>query len=200
MKAKQKKIRVFDIVIDSEEKFFSYMDKNLILLKDYLLIISGEITDKIKQFLDDNSLCYVFQNECNLKIIEKEKDSKKENNSSFGKVEVLKQVIHDEKIVPTIVINKPVRSGEVIESDGDIIVFSRINSGAKVVSEGNVFTFDVIDGIVESYGSICFIKNINKGHFIFNGDILDKDDFDGNLKKVIKTDEGYQIEDISCSS
>ena len=206
MKAKQKKIRIFDIVVDSEDKFFPYMEKNSILLKDYLLVISGEVTDNIKKYLDENSFCYVLQNDCNLKIIDKSNDKVNEQKNSSNiqsqqtKVEFIQQIVHDEKIVPTKIINKPVRSGEVIESDGDIIVFSRINSGAKIVSEGNVFTFDVIDGVVESYGDICFIKKINKGHVIFNGDILDKDDFDGNLKKVIKTSEGYKIEDISCSS
>jgi len=60
MKAKQKKIRVFDIVIDSEDKFFSYMDKNLILLKDYLLIIRGEVTEGVKHSQNIYSVIYLF--------------------------------------------------------------------------------------------------------------------------------------------
>ncbi len=199
MQVKQKKMRIFEISIDSEEKFFSYMDKNLVLLKDFLLLINGDVTDKIIQYLDDNSLCYVMQDKCNLRTIDEQREKEKLKNRA--KVEVLKQIIHDEKIIPTKIVFKPVRSGEVIESDGDVIAFSRINSGAKIISEGNVLTFDVIDGIVESYGQMCFIKKINKGHFIFNGDILDKDDFDGSsLKRVIKTSDGYKIEDVPCNN
>ena len=62
MKAKQKKIRVFDIFVDDEAKFFEFMDKNLILLKDYLLLVEGEVTSKIEEFLNSNGLCYVITN------------------------------------------------------------------------------------------------------------------------------------------
>jgi len=198
MKAKQKKIRVFDIIVDSEENFFSYMEKNLILLKDYLLLIGGEVTPKIEEFLNSNALCFVLVNSCNIKTTSapsvEQKPVAQEQQQTQTIIQTVAEVVTHEKILTTKMIDKPVRSGAVIEYDGDIVVFGRVNSGAKIVSEANVQLFDKVDGIVEANGDFMILKSIDKGYVVFNGDILDKDDFDGSLKKVIKTDSGYNIE------
>jgi septum site-determining protein MinC len=204
MKAKQKKIRVFDIVVNAEAKFFEFMDKNLVLVKDYLLLVEGEVTPKIEEFLKENGLCYVLSNSCNIKKIDSAEAPKTVSTPTPAPEPAQPQVIIQEQIVyhdspsnKTKVINKPIRSGEVIEYDGDIVIFSRVNSGAKVISEGNVSVFETIDGVVEANGDFCLINTIGKGYVVFNGDILEKDDFsDGKTKKVIKTDDGYKIEDL----
>ena len=200
MKAKQKKIRVFDIVIDSEEKFFDYMEKNLILLKDYLLLVDGVVTDRIEKFLEENSLCYVVQQNCNLKTIQSQPSQTQPTQTPQPtKVEIVKEIVYQEsenQPQTTKVINKPIRSGAVIESDSDVVIFSRVNSGAKVISEGNISVYGEIDGVVEANGDFAVIKSIGKGYVIFNGDILEKEDFDGGLKKVFKVEDGYKIEDL----
>jgi septum site-determining protein MinC len=203
MKAKQKKIRVFDIEIESEDKFFEFMDKNFILVKDYLLLVSGDVTAKVREYLDSNSLCYVLSDGCSIKKIDSKEQKSEPVSQEKQTTSVSPQVIVQEKVVyqdsqsvGTKVIQKPVRSGEVIEHDGDVVLFSRINSGAKIVAEGNVTVFDVIDGVVEANGDFAILKSIGKGYVVFNGDILERDDFNGTLKKVIATSEGYKIEDI----
>ena len=52
--------------------------------------------------------------------------------------------------------------------------------------------------MVEVNGEFVIINSIGKGYVVFNGDILDKDDFsDGKNKKVLKTpDGGYKIEEL----
>ena len=40
------------------------------------------------------------------------------------------------------------------------------------------------------------LKGIGKGHVIFNGDILESEEFDDKLKKVVKLGDGYIIKDI----
>jgi len=202
MKAKQKKIRVFDIDIESSEEFFEYMDKNLVLLKDYLLLIDGVVDARVINYLEENSLCFVIKSKCNLKTIDSSKKAKEQEvkqEEIQPKVEIVKEVIYtqsDEQKSDTLVINKPVRSGAVVENDGDIVVFGRVNSGAKVVSEANISVYGEIDGVVEANGDFAIIKSINKGYVIFNGDILEKDDFNGGLKKVVITSDGYKIEDL----
>jgi len=211
MKAKQKKIRVFDIVVDKEEKFFDFMDKNLLLLKDYLLLMEGEITPKIKEFLNSNGLCYVITHDCNIKKIDSAKESASKPQKQEPPVTQQQtvstpspQVIIKEQVVyqdlpstKTKVINKPVRSGEVIEYDGDVVVFSRVNSGAKVISEGNVSIYETIDGVVEANGDYVIINSIGKGYVVFNGDILDKESFkEKKNKKVLKTPDGYKVEEL----
>jgi len=204
MKAKQKKIRVFDIFIDDSQKFFDYMDKNLVLLKDYLLIVDGMVDDGVVEYLEKNSLCYVLNRKCNLKTINKDEKPKvvkpdnKEQEMVVNKVEIIKEVVYKDSSdeVKTLIINKPIRSGEVVEHDGDIAIFGRVNSGAKVISEANISVYGDIDGVVEANGEFAIIKSINKGYVIFNGDILEKDEFNQGLKKVVRTSDGYQIEDI----
>ena len=205
MKAKQKKIRVFDIQVEDEAKFFEFMDKNFILIKDYLLLVGGEVTPKIEEYLKENSLCYLLSNECNIKLIDGKSNQPQPTQIQEPQTtQTQKEIIVQEKIIyqesastnKTRVINKPVRSGEVIEEDSDIVIFSRINSGAKVISEGNITVFEVIDGVVEANGDFIILKSIGKGYVVFNGDILEKSDFDGSLKKVLATSDGYKIEDI----
>ncbi len=202
MNAKQKKIRVFELYIDNEEKFYEYMNKNLILLKDYLLLVDGNITESIINFLEENLLCYILKTDCNLRTIQtsqqKEQVQPNKTPQTTKKVEIIKEVIYQDREIDanTLVINKPIRSGAIVENESDIVVFSRVNSGAKVIGESNVSIFGEIDGVVEANGEYLVIKSINKGYVIFNGDILEKDNFDGSLKKVIKTKDGYKVEDL----
>jgi len=202
MKAKQKKIRVFDIVVEDEVEFFEFMEKNFILMKDYLLLVSGNVTSKIADYLKENSLCYVLSEGCNIKTIDSKNRSVQPQSEPKAVQEP--QIIVQEKVVyhesedvaKTKVITKPIRSGAVIESEGDIVIFSRVNSGAKVICEANVSVFETVDGMIEANGDFIILKSIGKGYVVFNGDILDRDDFDGSLKKVLSTNDGYKIEDI----
>ena len=206
MKAKQKNLRIFYIEIEGEEDFFTYMDKNFILLKDYFLMISGSLTPKIISFLEDQKMCYKLADECNLKNFSKTNIDN--NNGTIRKdndqkrVEVTKYIISEEEessssYEKTLLINKPVRSGEEIVHHGDVTVFGRINSAAKVICTGNAKIYGLVDGLIQCDGEYMVIKDLGqKGFIIFNGDILERADFDGNLKKIIKTKEGIEIKDI----
>ncbi len=203
MRAKQKKIRVFDIFVENENSFFEYMKKNQILLKDYLLVVDGEVSEKIIDFLDSNGFCYILQAKCHIKMIDspattlnQSSNKNEQEQKDDKKIQIIKEVIVKKDASNTKVIKKPIRSGEVVESDSDIVIFSRVNSGAKVICEANASIFGEIDGVVEVNGEFLILKSINKGYVIFNGDILEKDDFDGRYKKVIKYEDGYKIEDL----
>ncbi len=206
MKAKQKNLRIFYIELDGEDDFFSYMEKNFILLKDYFLMISGEATPKIIDFLEDKNICYKLAEKCNIR--KNSKTNVGNNNAIIRRdtspkaIEETKRIISESqgknsKCEKTLLINKPVRSGEEIVHHGDVTVFGRVNSAAKVICSGNAKVYGVIDGLIQCDGEYMVIKDLGKkGFIIFNGDILDRADFDGNLKKVIKTKEGIEIKDI----
>ncbi len=206
MKAKQKTLRVFDIQIKNEAEFFPYMDKNLILLKEYFLIISGNVTPKITKYLDKNSLCFILADDCNLKLITKSNKptkndiiaklapNKMENvtNSSQSSDTIVKV-----KKVKTLIFEKTIRSGEEVIYDGDVTIFGRVNSAAKVIAEGNIEVYGTIDGLVQCDGDYMIVKDLGKGHIIFNGDILEKNLFDGNLKKITYSENtGALVKDI----
>ncbi len=194
MKAKQKNIRIFDIEIESDEEFFSYMDKNLILLKEYLLLLRGEVTNEIRAYLDENGVCYKEMKDCNIKLNAKELKSK----DAPQKIEIVQYVeVEEEKRLDTKSIYSPVRSGTIVESDGDIVIFGRVNSGAKVICGGNLSVYEQIDGVVECDGEYMILKEIGKGYAIFNGDILEKEEFNGSLKRVTRGEDGPIIKDLT---
>jgi len=208
MKAKQKTIRIFDIEIENEDDFFSYMNQNLLLLKEYFLIIKGDITPKITNYLDEHNLCFIRADECELDLTNKTKSSNtrdiiptinSEKSDNLGKITINSQssdTISPVKEIKTLLFEKTIRSGEEIVSEGDITIFGRVNSAAKVISEGNVEIYGTIDGLVQCNGNYMIVKELGKGHIIFNGDILEREDFNGNLKKITYSSDGAIIRDI----
>jgi septum site-determining protein MinC len=198
MYAKQKKIRVFEILLKDEGDFFAYVEKNLVLLKEYLLLIKGDYVESVEKFLDMNGLCYLFIGECNLKNSTELMKPQSVSESGNSIVNTSKLDIGEVKkgSLPTKIIDKPLRSGTIFEYEGDIVMFARVNSGAKIICESNVQLFDKIDGIVESNGDFMILKSIDKGSVVFNGDILEQNDFNGVIKRVVKTDSGYRVEEL----
>ncbi len=195
MNAKQKNIRIFELTIESEDEFFSYMEKNIVLLKEYMLLINGSLNEKMREYLDKNGCCYKSLESCNIKLNAKEISKKKEPQKIelVQYIEVEENSKHD---LPTLVYHTPIRSGTIIEHDGDIAIFGRVNSGAKVICEGNLSIFGTIDGVVECNGKYMILKEINKGYALFNGDILDKESLDTKLKIVTSSKDGVVIKDL----
>ena len=205
MKAKQKTLRIFDIEIENEEEFFPYMDKNLVLLKEFFLVLSGDVTPKVTKYLDELNICFMIAEECNLKLVTKSnRDSKSDIIESVLQKSRENATINSQpsanitkvQKIETILIERTVRSGEEIAHSGDVTIFGRVNSAAKVIAEGNVEVYGTIDGLVQCDGSYMIVKELGKGHIIFNGDILEKELFDGNLKKITYSNNEALIKDI----
>jgi len=181
------------------------MDKNIILLKDYFLLIQGTLTPKMREYLEEKGTCFKEADTCNLKLSSKsyasqknaiiEQEVKQEPQEVVRYIEVASEpeLIEHAK---TLLFQKPVRSGEEVIHDGDVTVFGRVNSAAKVIAEGNVEIYGCIDGLVQCDGEYMIIKEIGKGYVIFNGDILEKELFDGKLKKITRSETGAVIKDI----
>jgi septum site-determining protein MinC len=201
MKAKQKNLRIFEINIANDDEFFAYMNKNLILLKDFFLLIDGHISEKIKEYLDEQNLCYKFAKDCTIKMPSKHNTN--ESRAIMEETETPKAAVSKEpsiriisEKIKTLLIEQPIRSGREIVHEGDVTIFGRVNSASKVIAEGNVEVYGVIDGLVQCDGDYMIVKELGKGHIIFNGDILDRDAFDGKLKKVTYGKEGAIIKDL----
>jgi len=189
MKAKQKNIRVFELFIENDDEFFGYMQKNLILLKDYMLLLKGKVSDGVIEYMDSQNLCYKVVDNCNIKL-----QAKEVNTNIPKKIELVQYVDGtQEKKSNILIYHKPIRSGVVIDHDGDVSIFSRVNSAAKVISRGNLIVTGIIDGVVECDGAYMILKTIGEGYAIFNGDILDKDEFKDNILKIVKRGEEAPI-------
>ncbi len=180
------------------------MDKNIILLKDYFLLIHGSLTPKMREYLEEKGTCFKEADTCNLKLSSKLNSSQKSDIIEEEKPEP-QEVVKYVKVVSkpvvieqakTLLFQKPIRSGEEVVHDGDVTIFGRVNSAAKVLAEGNVEVYGCIDGLVQCDGEYMILKEIGKGYVVFNGDILEKESFDGKLKKVTRSDIGAVIKDI----
>jgi septum site-determining protein MinC len=203
MKAKQKTIRIFELEVEDESQFFDYMDKNIILLKDYFLLIHGTLTNKMREYLEEKGTCFKEADSCKLKISSKSNSAKKNDTIEkeiTPKPAVKLQIPQEEEEImadsTTLLYEKPIRSGEEIIHEGDITIFGRVNSAAKVLCSGNVRVFGRIDGLVQCDGEYMIAKEVGKGYIVFNGDILEKELFDGNLKKITRSEEGAVVKDI----
>ncbi len=200
MRAKQKNLRIFELEITNDQEFFDYMEKNLILLKDFFLLLKGKISDDVIDYLEKQGLCYKIAEKCNIKLPSKQSNAenraimptKEEKNRSVSSVttKVVKEYIK------TLLIQQPIRSGKEVIHDGDITIMGRVNSAAKVISEGNVEVYGVIDGMVQCDGDYMIVKELGKGYIIFNGDILERELFDGKIKKITKGKDGAIVKDL----
>ncbi len=208
IKAKQKTVRIFDINIKHERDFYPYMDKNLVLLKEYILVLSGDVTEKIKIYLENYNICFIVAENCNIKINSKSDSDTKSDimgtseqsiQKNVDKITINSQIedtVAHTKEVKTLLLERPVRSGEEIIHAGDVTIFGRVNSASKVMAEGNVEVYGTIDGLVQCDGNYMIVKDLGKGHIVFNGDILEREQFNGNLKKITRTPSGVMIKDI----
>jgi septum site-determining protein MinC len=61
--------------------------------------------------------------------------------------EVIKEVIREVPGAPTMVIDKPLRSGQKIYARGaDLVVLAMVNMGAEVVADGNIHVYAPLRG------------------------------------------------------
>lgn len=147
MRVKQYSIRVFELSIVSEEEFLDFANKNLSIMRNYLLYLRGEVTPYIEEFLTKEGIS--FTKELNIS-----KSNNKELN--YKKSQELK------------VLEDVVRSGQEIDYDGDLFVLDRINSGAKVKANGNLVALSKVEGDVESNGNFMLLKTTPKAKVVFN--------------------------------
>ena len=68
MKVTQKNVRVFHIEIDDEASFLDYFRKNSLLLKEFFLLIEGNITKNIAFVLEQSGVCYKEINNCAIRF------------------------------------------------------------------------------------------------------------------------------------
>ncbi|OHE15510.1 MAG: hypothetical protein A2540_06585 [Sulfurimonas sp. RIFOXYD2_FULL_37_8] len=163
MKVKQYSVKVFEINIESQSSFLTFMDKNIIMLKHYLIYLRGEITPAIEEYLNKNDITYTTRLSLS--------DTKHQDL-------VLKQ--SDLKIIDEIV-----RSGQDIKVASDLLILNRVNSGAKLQVEGNLIITGVVDGMIFCNGDFMLVKTSSKAMIVFNGVEIDGSLLQNKFNKII---------------
>lgn len=196
MKVTQKNVRVFHIEIDDEAAFLDYFRKNSLLLREFFLLIEGEITKNIAFVLDQSGVCYKEINQCNIRFggIKKEAPALEEapKKEKVLEAQPLKQM-------PKLKLyDRPIRSGEEIVESLPIVIFGRVNSGAKVFCEESMSIYGIIDGLVQCDGEYIVLSGMSpRGHLIFNGEIVDREMLKLNvLQKIVMRDNVLEIKEV----
>lgn len=196
MKVTQKNVRVFHIVIDEESIFLDYFRKNSILLKEFFLLIEGNITKSIAFILDQNGICYKDISGCSIRlggikqepslVVEEQKEEKIASNVELKPTPKLR--LYD----------RPIRSGEEINESVPIVIFGRVNSGSKVFSDESISIYGIIDGLVQCDGEYIVLNGISpRGNLIFNGEIIEREKIKQNvLQKIMMRGGIIEIKEV----
>lgn len=196
MIVKQKNLRVFHINVDSKEEFLDYFSKNKIILMEFFLLIDGQVDADIKTTLEKSGICFKDISGCNLKL----SNVKKEVEVCFqeSKQELKEEIVDNTPKEKIRMYERPIRSGEEIHEDLPVVIFGRINSGAKLFSSQSVSIYGIIDGLVQCDGEYIVLNGIGaSGNLIFNGEIIDKDILKENmLQKITCKNNIIEIKEI----
>lgn len=199
MKVTQKNVRVFHIEIDDEASFLDYFRKNSLLLKEFFLLVEGNITKNIAFVLEQSGVCYKEINNCAIRFGGIKKETPSLEEASVKKESVVEPVIEQAKQLPKLKLyDRPIRSGEEIVESLPIVIFGRVNSGAKVFCEESMSIYGIIDGLVQCDGDYIVLSGISpRGHLIFNGEIVDREMLKQNvLQKIVMRDNVIEIKEV----
>ncbi|ACZ11281.1 septum site-determining protein MinC [Sulfurospirillum deleyianum] len=198
MKVTQKNIRVFHITIDDEALFLEYFRKNSPLLREFFLLIEGTITKNIAFVLEQSGVCYKDINQCSIRFGGIKKESSVLDETSQKSPQNEEKSIASTLVQKLKLFDRPIRSGEEIIESVPIVIFGRVNSGAKVFSEESISIYGIIDGLVQCDGEYIVLNGISpRGHLIFNGEIVDRDTLKQNvLQKIVMRDNVIEIKEI----
>ena len=189
MQSKQYSIKVYECSIDDEERFISFFNTNYALFKDHLIVINGYLSQNIKEYLKSKSLTFIN----NIKLprgrsrraIEKEFSAQKREydiDRIIAQTEL--QRLSNRLQNNLSVIDEIVRSGRVIEIDGDLLLLNRVNSGASIYTTGNLIITELVEGSIRCDGNFMIIMTSPKANVIFHGVEIDNKFLEDRLNRV----------------
>lgn len=188
MQTKQFSVKVFEAVITDEEEFITFFDKNYIFFKEHLISISGIVTDKITQYLNEKELKFVV--DINL-------PRSKGKKQAPTPVEAPKEEVKEEKPLPQApkepeqkvhdnlrVIDTLVRSGQELKISGDLLLLNRVNSGGTIDIDGNLIITQIVEGSIRCRGNFMMIKASPKANIVFHDVEVDNTYLQERLNRV----------------
>ena len=162
VEARQRSLRAFIFIAGDEEETIAYIQKHLVLLKDFLVVFTYPIGSKLLEFLQSQNLNFIEQKNSQ-KILSQLPESQKsiqkakptqltqenllttqqtnpQQNSQPSLQENQKIQEKEKKQTknPTLILHRTIRSGEEILAQGDVTIFGRVNNGACIQAQGNV--------------------------------------------------------------
>jgi len=189
LQSKQYSVKVFECSVDNEDEFIEFFDTNYTLFRDHLIVINGEISNKIREYLNSKPLIFVN----NLKLprgrtrraLEEELLAERREHN----IEKILAQMEIEKLSNRLqnnlrVYEEIIRSGRELSIDGDLLLLNRVNSGATIYVSGNFIATKLVEGFVWCNGNFMILSASPKATIIFRGVELDNKYLAGRLNRV----------------
>jgi len=215
LKQRQFSLKVLEVELDNEDEFIEFFDTHGLLFKNHLISINGDMSDRIKYYLDEMGLKYInnitLPNGKNVKSID---INHQENKVDKKELEVLEEKLKSQAIDcriklqeaqniinelekksnrELVVLEDIVRSGKEIDIDGDLLLLNRVNSGATIKTTGNLIITQVVEGAVRCNGNFMMLTVSPKANIIFNGVEVDNSLLQDKLNRIELKDNKIYI-------
>ncbi|MDQ7085979.1 MAG: hypothetical protein Q9M36_14170 [Sulfurovum sp.] len=208
MKNKQYSVKVFETTIDDEKAFKMFFDKNDILFKEYLILINGDMSTDIADYLQEKSLNFIHNVDLPTGRLRQEPSNKNEKERCLSLQEELKALeiengvnqqiaqtqmqkvqseikVLSEKLANNLtVVDEIIRSGRELKIEGDLLLLNRVNSGATIHTTGNLIITQVVEGALRCDGNFMMITVSPKANIIFNGVVVDNELLENKLNRI----------------
>ena len=189
MKSNQYSVKVYETTIEDEEKFIQFFEINYMLFKDHLILIHGQLSQKIKKYLNSKPLTYLHNVDLPKGRSRKslEEEIQIERSASAVSVQIAEAELKklSSKLQNNLtVLDTMIRSGRELNIEGDLLLLNRVNSGATINIKGNLIITNVVDGAVRCFGNFMMLTASPKSNIIFHGVEVDNDLLKNKLNRV----------------
>ena len=188
MKTRQYSVKVLEIKLEDEEKFKSFFDKNYQFFQNHLIVIEGEESNEIKNYLQEKNMRYVF----NISLQKKDSTATPPLPSSSAPTQE-NQRTPTEKKTHLKVIDKLVRSGQELNIKGDLLLLNRVNSGGSIVIDGTLIITQIVEGSIRCNGNFMMLQASPKANIVFHGVEVDNSFLQDKLNRVELIDDDIII-------
>lgn len=189
MRTKQYSVKVCEVQIDNEDEFISFFNANYELFKNHLILINGNPTKRVEEFLNNKELKFLVNMKLprgqNKKSIEKVIQEEKEKHDSYKKQLEAELAKLSNKLQNNLtVLDSLIRSGQELKIDGDLLLLNRVNSGASIVVDGNLIITQIVEGSIRCNGSFMMLKASPKANIVFHDVEVDNSFLKERLNRV----------------
>ncbi|CAA6800954.1 MAG: Unknown protein [uncultured Sulfurovum sp.] len=189
MKSKQYSLKVFETTVRDEPQFMDFFDNNYMLFKDHLIVIDGELSKNIKDYLESKKLKYLNnitlpkgRTRKALEVEMKEQQVDANISAQIAQNEIAK--LSSQLQNNLTVLDEMIRSGRELEVAGDLLLLNRINSGATVRVRGNVIITKIVEGAIRCEGNYMLLKASPKANIVFHDVEVDNHLLEDKLNRV----------------
>jgi len=189
LQSKQYSIKVYETTITDEKKFIDFFNSNHTLFKDHLIVIQGELSSTIQEYLENKNLKYlqnmVLPKGRTRKALEKELKAEKTDAAvsqqiTQNELERLSNQLQNNLTV----LDEMIRSGKELSIEGDLLLLNRVNSGATIITTGNLIITKVVEGAIRCHGNFMMLTASPKANIVFHDVEVDNTLLEDRLNRV----------------